>query len=77
MRNAIPKIFLHVIFMLFSFYSYSQNKTIDSLKKILATEKEDTNKENTLYSLGEQIKFTNNDSAALIILNTAISLAKK
>ena len=42
------------LFVLYSFASNGQNKTIDSLKKILQTQKEDTNKVNTLNQLGRQ-----------------------
>jgi two-component system, NtrC family, sensor kinase len=77
MRIAIPKICLLVIFMLFSFYSNSQNKTIDSLKKVLATEKKDTNKVNTLnllsYSYADKKEYANTSQMA----NEALSLAIK
>ena len=36
------------LFVLYSFVSNGQDKTIDSLKRILQTQKEDTNKVNTL-----------------------------
>jgi tetratricopeptide (TPR) repeat protein len=79
MKNVFPKICLHFIFMLFSFYSYSQNKTIDSLKKILATEKEDTNKVNTLdyvvlyyWGIGDY-ENTMQNAKAVLLLSTKIN----
>jgi hypothetical protein len=42
------------LFLVYSFVSNGQSKTIDSLKKILQTQKEDTNKVNTLNELGRQ-----------------------
>ena len=43
-------LFLHAL-LLFSIIAYTQNNTIDSLQKVLQTQKEDTNKVNVLLEL--------------------------
>src|SRR5687768_11888763 len=50
------KIYNHIVYMviaftIYSFAAYTQNNIIDSLKKVLKTQKEDTNKVNTLNEL--------------------------
>ena len=75
MRIAIPKTSLHIIFMLCSFYSYTQSETIDSLKKVLATEKEDTNKVNTLNELSATLNHDRN--SAMQYAKDALLLAQK
>jgi two-component system, NtrC family, sensor kinase len=75
MRNAIPNIFLQIIFLLCSLYSYAQNEKIDSLKKVLATEKEDTNKVNTLNELSAALDHDRN--SAMQYAKEALSLAQK
>jgi two-component system sensor histidine kinase UhpB len=53
------KSFFIIIVVLYSLAAYSQNKTIDSLKKILQTQKEDTNKVNILNELCDQLILAN------------------
>ena len=51
-RRILRKfIFLFFIFLLCSFIAYTQNNTIDSLQKVLQTQKEDADKVNTLNAL--------------------------
>jgi signal transduction histidine kinase len=49
------KTILFFLFILSSFRAYTQNKTIDSLKKVLQTQKEDTNKVNILNALSKSL----------------------
>jgi hypothetical protein len=51
MKSLLNKIFLFVILFLIAFVGHVQNKTIDSLFRILQTLKEDTSKVNTLNEL--------------------------
>ena len=55
MKAATPKIFLFFIVLLYSYSAYSQNNIIDSIQKVLQTQKEDTNKVNTLNALSKQL----------------------
>ncbi|HSZ86460.1 MAG TPA: ATP-binding protein [Puia sp.] len=73
MKNAIPKICLSVVYILLSFYSYSQSSYVDSLKKVLATEKEDTNKVNTLDYLFDY--YWGNDDYENAMQNAKLILA--
>jgi two-component system NtrC family sensor kinase len=51
MNTSLSKTFLCFIFLLFSYAAYPQIQWIDSVKKVLQTEKEDTNKLHTLFFL--------------------------
>src|SRR6185295_3135767 len=51
MNAVLSKTFLGFIFLFFSYSACTQIQWIDSLKKVLQTEKEDTNKLNTLFFL--------------------------
>ena len=58
MKSILTKTYLFLVFILHSFTLYPQNGTadslenaIDSLQKVLQTQKEDTNKVNTLIKL--------------------------
>ena len=74
--KAALKILPVNLVMFFSFAAYTQNNTIDSLQKILQTQKEDTGKVNILIALGIQFRYTNIDTA-LYFANTALSLATR
>jgi two-component system NtrC family sensor kinase len=59
MKQVNNKIsFLILVFIFYGWCAFPQNSTIDSLKKVLLTQKEDTNKVNTLNELS--INFFNN-----------------
>ena len=74
--KAALKILPVNLVIFFSFAAYTQNNTIDSLQKILQTQKEDTGKVNILIALGIQFRYTNIDTA-LYFANTALSLATR
>jgi signal transduction histidine kinase len=59
-----------------SFGMHAQNKYIDSLKKVLPTQKADSNKVKTLINLSESYKFFSPDSA-LAYGQRALSLSEK
>ena len=65
------------LFILHSFVSNGQNKTIDSLKKVLQTQKEDTNKVNTLIVLGTVLTDSIEYDFALKYADEALALSKK
>ena len=71
------KIFLLFIIMLYSFAAYTQNNTIDSLKKVLQTQKEDTNKVNTLNKISYELRQIEGNQAAKQYAETALSLSEK
>lgn len=54
MKISIHKIFLSFIFILCSFAANTQAKVTDSVKAILRTQEEDTNKVNTLIQLSKR-----------------------
>ena len=67
-----------VIFvLLYSFVSNGQSNTIDSLTKVLQTEKEDTNTVNTLNRLSAELRKQGSLDDAMREANKAILLAKK
>ena len=68
MKTLYCKISLFVFFVVFSFKSIAQSDSlyIDSLKKVLLTAKEDTNKVSTLISLTGMYTFINLDSAIIL-----------
>ena len=57
------KYYLSFVFFLCSLLLSTQNSKIDSLKKVLFTAKEDTNKVNTLIKLAIEFQGTAPDSA--------------
>jgi tetratricopeptide (TPR) repeat protein len=77
MKRTNLKTILFCVFLLFSLAAYTQNNTIDSLQKILQTQKEDTNKVNTLNELSKILIQKRNYDNALQYANNAISLARK
>jgi two-component system, NtrC family, sensor kinase len=72
------KISLTILFLHLGFYSFSQkfNLDIDSLKSILTTVKEDSNKVNTLNSLSLALAWSMPDTG-IVYAAESISLAKK
>ena len=67
---------LFFIFFLYSSAAYTQTTWIDSTRKILATQKEDTNKIWTLIGMGDYYSFNNPDSG-IICAKQALALAEK
>jgi two-component system NtrC family sensor kinase len=65
------------LFVLSSFVSNGQDKTIDSLKKVLQTQKEDTNRVNILNQLSFALANNNNLEEATEREDESILLAKK
>jgi two-component system, NtrC family, sensor kinase len=74
----IQKTVLVFLFLVHAYYARSQNKTIDSLKRILQTQKEDTVKVNTLNVLSAHVIENNGDfKDALKYVQESLSLANK
>src|SRR4051794_9411463 len=76
------KTFLFLVLILYCFNSYAQSVLpdslqFDSLKKVLQTEKEDTNKVNTLNALSHTLIQKGNYKNAMQLGNEALSLAEK
>jgi two-component system sensor histidine kinase UhpB len=63
MKPLVRYICLSAIFLVFSFGVYAQNTNIDSLKKVLSTQKADSNKVKTLFSISLYYNFFLPDSA--------------
>jgi len=76
MNTLLSKIFLWFVFLFFSYAAYTQIQWIDSVKKVLQTEKEDTNKVNTLLQLAYYYGSTRADTGATYA-QVALDLAKK
>jgi two-component system, NtrC family, sensor kinase len=78
MKNQAVLLLVSLGFILCSANSYSQNKTIDSLQKILKTEKkEDSNKVNTLNALSLNFSQKRDSASAMQSALSALSLAQK
>jgi signal transduction histidine kinase len=83
MKIVNKKILLLSALLFYSFVLYAQNNTLDSLIKVLQTQKEDTNKVNTLNKLSEALAvfiFLRDSGIykpALDYAETAFSLAEK
>ena len=75
MNTAARNIFLFFI-ILYSSAAYTQTAWIDSLKKVVTTQKEDTNKVASLMNISDAYRFTAPDSA-LLYGQQALSLAEK
>ena len=71
------KIFLFFFLVLDLSNANAQNTAIDSLKKVLKTEKDDTNKVNTLNSLSSKLLNINYDDDAFVYAKDALNLAEK
>ena len=76
MKNLLCNTCLFLSFIIFSLTAYTQNNTIDSLQKLLLSEKEDTNKVNTLNELASILVNKSDFSNSLPYANKALSLAK-
>ena len=61
MKIHLSRTFIFIASMLLAFIGYSQSKTIDSLLKVMQTQKEDTGKVNTLYALCEEFRYEERD----------------
>lgn len=68
--------YLLLTFLLYSSPAYTQIQWIDSVKNDLLTQKEDTDKVNTLISLSSIYKYSSPDSG-LVYAQKALSLAEK
>ena len=77
MKIFIQRIFPLVFFTLYLCSAKAQNKTIDSLKKVLVSQQEDTNKVNTLIKLGRNFRLLNDSSRAIQCAKEALLLAEK
>lgn len=77
MKTFILKISLSAACIFYALGIMAQNKTIDSLKQVLSTQKEDTNKVNTLLNTRRAFTQINDYTHGLQYANEALSLAKK
>ncbi len=76
MKNLFYKTWLLLLFIFFSFSAYTQTNQIDSLKSVLFTQKEDSNKVRLLTSLSYSYLQSSADTAA-DYAQRALSLAEK
>src|SRR6187399_722787 len=65
------------LFVLYSFTANGQNSTIDSLRKVLQTENEDTTKANTLNQLSLALINNGHKIEAFEEINKAIQVSRK
>ena len=80
MKRSLIKLYLFNSFIIFSLSVIAQSDSlkIDSLKKVLATEKEDTNKVNTLLAIAESAYRPNQgDILAIHFADEALLLSEK
>ncbi|HOY16682.1 MAG TPA: tetratricopeptide repeat protein [Haliscomenobacter sp.] len=70
-------IFLKLLFVLITVNVYSQSHTLDSLQKVLITQKEDTNKINTLNEIRIYYSKKNDSKKALQYAKEALALSEK
>src|SRR5881392_206686 len=70
-------IFLLFVFLLHSFSAATQNNIIDSLQKVLLTQKEDTNKVNTLNELASELNKKSDYTNSLPYAKAALVLSEK
>ena len=75
MKASFQNINLFFILLLCSSAAYTQTQWIDSVKKVLVTQKEDTNKVWLLMGMSDYYSFNNPDSG-LICAKQALSLAE-
>jgi len=66
-----------IFFILYSFTSNGQNKTIDSLNQVIQSQKEDTNKVNTLNHLSLALTHNGYYNEAMERIDRAIQLSRK
>ncbi|MEO6455301.1 MAG: ATP-binding protein [Ginsengibacter sp.] len=79
MKTFFSKVYIVLLLVVFAANANAQKNSlyIDSLKKILLTEREDTNKVNTLNALASQFNINLDSMNAATYANTALLLAKK
>lgn len=77
MKKAIVKILQLNLLMISSLVTYCQNNAIDSLRKVLQTQKEDTNKVFTLNAISGKLGYNGDVSNAIEYAKEALFLAKK
>lgn len=75
MKVLFRYVFLFFIFLSCSYEGYTQTLWIDSVKKVLPTQKEDTDKVTALLNLSWAYRFSYPDSS-LVYAQTALSLAE-
>jgi len=76
MKNQLYKTCVFFIFLLLSYAAYTQVPWLDSVKKVLQTEKEDTNKVNTLIALAGYYQVSHADTG-VTYAQQALDLAEK
>jgi signal transduction histidine kinase len=76
MNTSIVKFSVCFILLIFSYTAYTQISGLDSVKKVLQTEKEDTNKVNTLLGLAGYYAESHADTG-VIYAQQALDLAQK
>jgi two-component system NtrC family sensor kinase len=78
MKTLLYKAWLFIIFIVYSFTASAQSDSlyIDSLKKVLQTQREDTNKVNTYFDVGYFYQWSQPDSALRYAI-PGLELAKK
>jgi len=76
MNTSLSKTFLCFNLLLFSYAAYTQVSGIDSVKKVLQTQKEDTNKLKTLFSLVDYYLESHADTG-VTYSQQALDLAEK
>ena len=77
MKYSIQKAFLCSFFILSAWSAYGQNNTIDSLRNLLPTQKEDTGKVNTLIAIGKTFDQIGDNNNAMKYASDALALAEK
>lgn len=77
MKTASLKISLLNLLTIFSFAAYAQNSTIDSLRQVLETQKEDSNKVNTLIGITKYLMVNKDYENALKYAENTLLLANK
>ena len=77
MKRINLRTILFCIFLLYSFAARTQNNTIDSLKKVLQTQQEDTIKIKNLFSLGRLYFIDNRYDEGLRVVIQARALSEK
>ena len=76
MRASARNIYICLFIFLCSISAYTQTAWIDSVKKVLSTQKEDTNKVNTLLNLSGAYRFSYPDSS-LKYAQQALAISEK
>ncbi|MEO8711544.1 MAG: ATP-binding protein [Parafilimonas sp.] len=79
MKTFLCKTCVLIVFGVFSISGYGQSDSlkIDSLKNVLLTQKEDTNKVNTLNELGKTFFYKSDNKSVAQYTNEALTLAEK